>query len=184
MSDIVVYCIVLYCDMCVCLFVCLFVCLLVYLFLCLPVCLLGRQSFNEFKRHTLTVHIIILMQSQEIEYKRRLVYNILHMKDFDVTVQLVPSPPGPVASPRLCLVRLVSRTYLNILKTENKTEMKSRRTTIECSKEVFQDSQNNVAVHATCLYVNIAEQFPVFYWHALFLNRCRKASKDRTVSNP
>ena len=96
------------------------------------------------------------MQPQEIEYKRRLVYNILHMKDFNITVRLVPSPPGPVVSPHLCLVRLVSRTYLNILKTENKTEMKSRRTTIECSKDIFQDSQNNVAVLATCLYDNMA----------------------------
>ena len=96
-------------------------------------------------------------------------YNILHTKDLDVTVRLVPSPPGPVASPRLSLVRLVSRTHLNILKTENKTGMKSRRTTIECSKDIFQDSQNNVAVHATCLYVNMAESIKMSYRPDLLL---------------
>ena len=159
------------------LFVCVFACLLVYLFLCLPVCLLGRYFFIGLKRHTLTVHVIILMHSQEIEYKRRFVYNILHMKDFKVTVSLVPSPPEPGVSPHLCLIRLTSRTYLNVLKTENKNELKSRRTTVILSKDLLQDNQNNVAVHATCRYVNMAEQFPVFFGMLCFLVGVEKRRK-------
>ena len=67
------------------------------------------------------------------------------------------------------MVRLVSRTHLNILNTDNKTEIKSRRTTIECSKDISQDSQNNVAVHATCLYVNMAESMKMSYRPVLLL---------------